>query len=122
MVNNIVTVLVALLTSGLIQYLLSRHDEKDEEHETLVNAIADLKKYVEDKFKQIEKKQVVAEKDALRTQLLTLIISMPDEEQEILTLGRHYFADLKGNWYMTSIFKKWCDSRGLEPEWFDNKE
>jgi len=26
---------------------------------------------------------------------------------------------LKGNWYMTSMFSKWCKTRGLRPEWFD---
>ena len=42
-----------------------------------------------------------------------------------LTLGERYFVKppggLGGNWYMTSIFKGWCDERKLEPDWF-NKE
>ena len=126
MADNIVTVLVALLASGLIQYLMSRHDEKDEnlkaiekDKKTLINAIADLKKYVESMFEEIEERQIVAEKDALRTQLLVMIVNRPHEQQEILTLAKHYFVDLQGNWYMTSIFKKWCDTQGLEPEWFE---
>lgn len=119
MADRIVTVIVALLASGLIQTLLARRDKKDEDRKALVDAIKDLKEYVENKFAEIEKKQIVAEKDALRTQLLTLIISMPDEQQEILTLGRHYFVDLQGNWYMTTIFKRWCAERNIEPDWFE---
>lgn len=107
---------------AFVQFLITRYDEKHD-------AIKDLKSYIkskfeeiDSKFKEIEKRQVVAEKDALRTQLLTLITSMPDEQQEILTLAKHYFVDLQGDWYMTSIFKKWCDGHDLEPEWFDSKE
>ena len=106
---------------AFVQFLIQRYDKKHD-------AVADLKNYIknkfeeiEDKFAQIEKKLIVAEKDNLRTQLLTLITSMPDEQQEILTLAKHYFVDLQGDWYMTSIFKKWCDGHGLEPEWFDKE-
>jgi cysteine desulfurase len=65
------------------------------------------------------------EKDGLRTQLLLLILLKPDEQTEILTLGQRYFvkppAGLGGNWYMTSIFKGWCDEHKLEPDWFKSE-
>ena len=101
-------ILIAVLGGGnlllFIKFLIERHDLKKEKAEDNVKGtLAKL------------------EKDGLRTQLLLLILMRPEEINEILTLAQHYFVDLKGDWYMTSIFAKWCDEHGLEPEWFDNK-
>lgn len=101
-------VLIAVLGGGnlllFVKFLIERHDQKKEKAEDDVKGtLAKL------------------EKDGLRTQLLLLILMRPEEVTEILTLAQHYFVDLKGNWYMTSMFAKWCDEHGLEPEWFDNK-
>lgn len=98
--NDITTIVVAILASNgafaLIQYLITRHDTK----------------------KNIKGTLIKLEKDGLRTQMLLLILMRPDEEGEILKIAQHYFVKLKGNWYMTSVFSKWCKSRGLKPEWF----
>lgn len=104
-------VLTAISTGavfGFIQFLISRHDDKDEERKKVENALADIN----DKLNK-------SQKDTLRTQLLLLILMKPDEKHEILTIGEHYFVKLKGNWYMTSIFKKWLKQNNVEePEWF----
>ena len=96
-------ILIAVLGGGnlllFVKFLIERYDET----------------------KGIGKTLAKLEKDGLRTQLLLLILMRPEEVTEILTLAQHYFVDLKGNWYMTSMFAKWCDEHGLEPEWFDNK-
>jgi hypothetical protein len=48
-----------------------------------------------------------------------MILLKGDEKKEILTLGQHYFDDLKGNWYMTDIFYKWLEEKGhSKPDWF----
>ena len=57
-----------------------------------------------------------------KTGLLLLILLRPEEQTEILKIAEHYFVKLKANWYMTSIFKTWCDDHDLEPDWFDAKE
>lgn len=97
-------ILIAILGGGnlllFIKFLIERHDQKS-------GIGATLRKL---------------EKDGLRTQLLLLILMRPEEESEILKIAEHYFIKLKANWYMTSIFKKWCDERGLEPDWFECKE
>lgn len=99
-ITVVVAVLGALNLTQLIIFVVNRHDSK----------------------KNIEGKLVTLEKDVLRTQLLMLILMRPESKQEILTLGRHYFADLKGNWYMTDVFNHWLTEIGdSEPEWF-NKE
>lgn len=102
-------ILLALLGGGniilFIKFLIERHDRKTERKED--------KSY--DKFvERLEK----LEKDVLRTQLLFMISLKPEEKTEILTVGQHYFVDLKGNWYMTGVFSKWCEKYDLEPEWF----
>ena len=95
------TIIASVLASNalfaFIQFLISRHDTK----------------------KSIKDKLSLLEKDTLRTQLLLMILMKPDEKQEILTVGEHYFKVLKGNWYMTSIFNKWLeDNKVAKPEWF----
>ena len=103
--NITVTIVCAILASNalfaFLQFLITRQDTK----------------------KNVKGKLVVLEKDVLRTQLLLLILLKPEEKQEILTIAEHYFGDLRGDWYMTSIFNKWLRENEIaEPEWFDSKE
>ena len=98
----ILAVLGSTTLSSLIQFLIKRHDDKK-------NA-----KY------NVKEKLSTLEKDVLRTQMLLLILMKPEEQKEILTIGEHYFKDLKGDWYMTSIFNKWLTASEIaEPEWFE---
>jgi len=102
MKETILIAVISALTSGgvlsFIQFLITRKD-------------SDIK----GTLKKLEK-------DGLRTQLLLLILMQPDEQTEILKIAEHYFVKLKGNWYMTSVFSKWCKSKDLKPEWFDFSE
>jgi len=102
--NTLVSIVIAVLGAvdivTLIMFFVTRHDNK----------------------KKLEEKITMLEKDGLRTQLLMLILLRPQSRQEILTLGRHYFADLKGNWYMTDLFNHWLVENGdSEPEWFQKE-
>ena len=97
----LIAVLSSTALSSLIQFFINRHDSK----------------------KNVNGKLITLEKDVLRTQLLLLILLRPAEQQEILTVGEHYFRNLQGNWYMTSIFNKWLtESNIAEPEWFDSRK
>lgn len=55
-----------------------------------------------------------AELNATRSQLLTLMSDYPDNESEILKVADYYFNELDGDWYMTELFTKWADSRGID--------
>lgn len=98
------TIIASVLASNalfaFIQFLISRYDTN----------------------KNVKGKLILLEKDVLRTQLLLMILMKPEEKQEIMTVGEHYFVQLKGNWYMTSIFNKWLEeyTDGVKPEWFNN--
>jgi hypothetical protein len=89
---------------AFFQFLINRHDTK----------------------KNIKGKLTLLEKDGLRTQLLLLLLLMPDEKKEILTIGQHYFSKppdgLGGNWYMTSLFDKWLGKYDVaKPQWFKSE-
>lgn len=59
------------------------------------------------------------EKDQCRTQMLVMMGFRPHETTEIMKLAQHYFGDLEGNWYMTSLFNSWMDEQNIgKPEWF----
>lgn len=103
-------ILLAILGGGnvilFIKFLIERYDRKKER--------------AEDNYKDAFKKKLqTLEKDGLRTQLLLLVLLKPTEQTEILRIAEHYFKDLEGNWYMTSIFNRWLENEGVaEPDWF----
>lgn len=110
MKDTILIAVISAFTSGgvlaFLQFLITRHDQKD-----------GIKKVLKDIKDRLDKD----EKDTLRTQLLLLLLLRPQETQEILTLGEHYFKVLHGNWYMTSMFNKWLiEHRVAKPEWFNS--
>ena len=104
--GTIIIAVISAMTSGgvlaFLQFLIARSDDKQGTKKSLERL----------------------EKDGLRTQLLLLLLMMPDETKEILTLAEHYFRKppygLGGNWYMTSLFDKWIiqHNSGVKPEWF----
>lgn len=47
-----------------------------------------------------------------RLELMTLIDTQPENVAEIEKVARHYFLDLKADWYLTGIFSKWCREYG----------
>lgn len=102
MIGTIIIAIIGSTAIGqLIQFFVNRHDSK----------------------KNVKGRLLILERDVLRSQLLLLILLKPKEQQEILTVGQHYFEDLNGNWYMTSIFNKWLEEREIaKPEWFENNK
>lgn len=58
-------------------------------------------------------------KDELATTRLELMVLMehdPTNVIEIEKLARHYFSDLNGNSYLTSVFSRWCRDHGANCE------
>jgi hypothetical protein len=92
----------------------------------LINALSNRKsklKKIEGQLTAIDQKLIKSEKDTLRTQLLIMLSDYPDEVQEIMIIAQHYFGDLKGDWYATSLFNRWITENNIaEPSWFDSKK
>ena len=105
-------VIVAIIGSGTLSALIAG----------IFNLIVNRKGRlgaIEGKLNSIEQNQGIAEKDALRTQLLLMMSDYPDEVQEILRLAERYFKDLNGDWYATVLFNKWLIRKQIaKPEWF----
>ncbi len=73
---------------------------------------------LDERFNLLEKKLAKIEKDSVRNQLMNLIHDYPDRKDEIMEVAQHYFEDLKGNWYMTSMFKDWLEVEHIDkPSW-----
>lgn len=95
---------IALLSSGLVQFLISRFDSKN------------------DKLDKIISEQKKTEKDQLRTQLLVMMTLMPNSHEEIMQLAERYFKELKGDWFYSSLFARWIRENKIDkPLWFDRK-
>jgi hypothetical protein len=101
----LLSIMVALITGGLIefvQFLITRKDKKKDDTEN------------------IKKKLDKVEQDSTRLQLLFLIKQFPESTREIMKCAEYYFRELEGDWYMTSIFDSWLVSNNIaEPDWFD---
>lgn len=105
--TQLTTILLAVMSSGLVQFFINRHDRLKESP-------------IEKKIDKILEEQKKTEKDNLRTQLLVMMNMMPDNSQEILTLAERYFGDLKGDWFYSSLFARWLKENNIEkPIWFD---
>ena len=105
--ETIAGVVIALLGSGLIQFLITRADSKKDNP-------------IEKKLDKIICEQKKTEKDQLRTQLLVMMTLMPNSHEEIMQLAQRYFDELKGDWFYSSLFAKWLKENGVEkPIWFE---
>lgn len=106
------TIIVAIISSGALSALVSGIFG-------LVQARKSRQKEIEEELKAVKEKLDIAEKDALRTQLMVMIKLYPSEKTDILRLAEHYFVKLDGNWVMTNIFREWCEATDTKiPGWF----
>lgn len=105
-------IIIAVLGSGALSALISGLFG-------LVQARKSKQKEIEESLQGIKAKLAIAEKDALRTQLMVMIHDYPSERTDILRLAEHYFVRLDGNWIMSNIFIEWCDHEKIQiPSWF----
>ena len=51
-----------------------------------------------------------------RLELMTLIDNNPHNVVEIEKVAKHYFQDLKGDWYMSEMYSKWAKQYGGNAE------
>lgn len=95
--------------TAIVQAVIATRQKKYEKKDETARRLEDL-----------EEKALKAEKDSVRLQLLILISDYPDDTAEILTAAKHYFGELKADWYLTSIFNRYLEERSIgKPDWFD---
>lgn len=92
---------------GLIQFLIRRKDQKDEDK---CQYTAQLSR-IEDKVTQNEKAIV-------RLQLIYLIHEQPQNRDTILLTAQRYFIELDGNGEAWAIFDEWAKQNKLDLGWY----
>lgn len=117
--NSIVTIIVAILSSGALSALINAIAQGRRDKQSKATGLESKVDALAEKQTEINDRLILSEKDALRTQLMVLIKDYPDEKTDILRLGETYFSKLGGNWILTDIFAKWCEESGTQlPPWF----
>lgn len=83
---------------------LQKHiQESNELREELKECMVDNKKMMTD-----------IRKDTLRIQLSRYIEGQPENIDTIIKIAEEYFCNIKGDWYMTSEFRKWAKAHDIE--------
>lgn len=118
-IDKAVTILLTGGVLAFVEFLIKRRDDRKDKKDGLAAAIAAVKSSIEALKTDMDKKFRKSERDQIRTQLLVLIKISPTEQQEILTVGEHYFKTLHGDWYMTTLFNRWLTENKIgKPDWF----
>lgn len=92
---------------GLIQYLISRHDNKNQ----------DLA-HIKETLNKIDDKCDRNERATTRLQLIFLIDSQPDNKDTILQTAQRYFIELNGNGEAWAVFNAWAVKNKLDTGWY----
>ena len=73
-----------------------------------------------DSQKEYSKRMDRLERDVIRNQMLLLMAHYSEADvAELLTCAEYYFVKLKGDWYLTNMFARFCHSHNVEiPQWF----
>lgn len=93
---------------SLAIFLIQRRDQKKGVLNEIRNDVSELKK-----------QSIKQERDSCRTQMMLLMSDYPEEKGELMRLAEHYFKDLNGDWYMTTLFRTHLKECGIAPPvWF----
>ena len=115
------TIMVALISgsfaliggffgTGFIQFLITRSDKKETEKK-------------QSRFDIIEKQLKYISQGNIRLQLIVMMKLCPEKHDEIISIGKKYFCDYDGNWYLTDMFVKYLDEHYLTyPLWFNQNK
>lgn len=112
--DNAVAIILGVLSSNLLvefgRYLIGKFSSSKKLDERF--------KALDERFDKITSRFDKQEKDIVRLQLMVLMSDYPEKKDEIMEVAKHYFYDLKGNWYMTPIYKEWLKKEDIEqPNW-----
>ena len=112
-------IISAVVGTGLLTTVINLISNAVANRKSRLKGVEDQLKEVQKQLSEIQEKQLISEKDALRTQLLVMISDYPEETMDILKLAEYYFDNLNGNWTATMLFNHWLESRKIaKPSWF----
>lgn len=106
-------VILTILGSGgffaLIQFLVNRHDNKNDK-------LTRIERKVDSTIEKGQRNEVAI----TRLQLLFLILMQPDNKDTILLTAQRYFMELDGNGEAWDVFKKWAKEKEVDSSYFQN--
>ena len=73
--------------------------------DAITTEISELRSEIKTNHEQTDRK-------ITRLELLNLIHNQPTNVTEIEKVARYYFQTLKGDWYVTGIYSRWCAEYG----------
>lgn len=103
-------IITAILGSAglfsFIQFVINRHDKKNEAIKEFRNEI----KIIKDTQRQTILR-------VTRMELLNIIEKEPNNIDAILQVAEYYFIELSGNAYAHAIFEKWAKQHKVSIDW-----
>ena len=105
------TTIVALAIIWLIYRSEKRVKSELQKH---IQESNDLKKELKECMVDNRKMMLDIRKDTLRIQLSRYIEGQPENIDTIIKIAEEYFCNMKGDWYMTSEFRKWAKAHDIE--------
>ena len=112
-------IITSIVGTGLLTTVINIISNAIQNRKNRLKTVEEQLTNVENQLSEIQEKQKISEKDALRTQLLLMISDYPDETMDILKLAEYYFNNLHGNWTATLVFNHWLEKTGIaKPSWF----
>jgi wyosine [tRNA(Phe)-imidazoG37] synthetase (radical SAM superfamily) len=91
---------------SFIQFVINRHDKKNEAIKEFRNEI----KIIKDTQRQTILR-------VTRMELLNIIEKEPNNIDAILQVAEYYFIELSGNAYAHAIFEKWAKQHNVSIDW-----
>ena len=91
---------------GFIQYLIARHDKKNDELDSIKKDL--------DSIKNTQQETIIR---VTRGELKDLIRDDPENVEAIMQVAAYYFVDLDGNAYLHAIFEKWAKEHDQPTSW-----
>lgn len=100
------TILGSAGVFSLIQFFISRHDNRKDDLCNIRKELSSIKKTQEQTIIRVT-----------RGELKDLIRDDPDNINAILQVAEYYFIELDGNAYAHAIFEKWAKEHGVSTGW-----
>lgn len=102
--------ITAILSSAglfsLLQYLITRHDKKNDELVQIKNELKSIKSVQDETILRVT-----------RMELLHLLEKQPSNVDAILQVAEYYFIELEGNAYAHALFEKWAKAHKVAIGW-----
>lgn len=107
-IGAITTILGALVAGG--SWLI--HQVDNAVATRIENQTEDLQQEVKALSDKVDERDKQFDLQLTRLELMNLIELDPHNVVEIEKVAKHYFSDLRGDWYLTSVYSKWAKQYG----------